>query len=409
MSRTSRAAPTGSAGFSVEAAVGADPGARLIRSRQPRVAFFVTVDWYFCHHYLALAKAVRDAGYAVSVVTGVDAHGDAIREAGLHLVPFQVSRKGMNPFSEIDVVRRLIGVLRDLGPDLLHNIAQKPVIYGTLAARLAGVPAVVNGVAGMGYLFTSGDARARLIRALVGGAYRALLAAPQVRVLVQNRDDQAQINRLTGVEPILIPGSGVDLSLFVPRPEPAGTPVAVLASRMLWDKGVGELMEAARILKNRGIPIRCVLVGKPDPGNPSSVGEAQLRTWQREGFVEWWGYRSDMPEVLSQAHIACLPSYYREGLPKFLIEAAAAGLPLVTTDATGCREAVEPGGNGLLVPPRDPKSLADALARLIADPALRRRLGQQSRELAERRFDAARIHAAVLGVHRGLLARTDKP
>ena len=374
-------------------------------SRRPRVAFFVTVDWYFCHHYLALAKAVREAGYAVTVVTGIDAHEDAIREAGLDLVPFEVSRKGMNPLSEIAVVRRLVGVLRDLRPSLLHNIAQKPVLYGSLAARLAGVPAVVNGVAGMGYLFGSGDVRARLTRGLVGGAYRALLAAPQVRVLVQNRDDQAQIRKLTGVEPLLIPGSGVDLGRFVPRSESAGTPVAVLASRMLWDKGVGELVEAARILKARGVAIRCVLVGKPDPGNPSSVGEGQLHAWQQEGCVEWWGFRSDMPEVLAQAHIACLPSYYREGLPKFLIEAAAAGLPLVTTDATGCREAVEPDGNGLLVAPRDPHALADALGRLVADPGLRRRLGKRSRELAESRFDSARIHDSVLGVYRALLAR----
>ncbi len=379
-------------------AKGTEPGPR-------RVAFCVTVDWYFCHHYLALARAVRAAGFAVTVITGVADHGDAIREAGLDLIPLAVSRKGMNPARELQSILGLTRILRRLRPALLHNIAQKPVLYGTLAARLAGVPAVVNGVAGMGYLFTSETARARLVRALVGGAYRALLAAPNVRVLVQNPDDQEQVLRLTGVEPVLIPGSGVDLARFVPRPQPPGPALVLLASRMLWDKGVGEFVAAARLLKARGLPARLVLVGKPDPGNPASVSEDQLRDWQREGCIEWWGYRADMPEVMAAAHIACLPSYYREGLPKFLIEAAAAGLPLVTTDATGCREAVEPGGNGLLVPVRDPVALAAALARLIGDAALRRRFGAQSRALAEARFDATRIHGATLAVYHELLQR----
>lgn len=372
-------------------------------SEPVRVAFFVTVDWYFCHHYLALACAVRDAGYRVSVITGVDAHGERIRAEGLELLPFRISRKGMNPFSELSTVARLVRTLRRLKPTLLHNIAQKPVLYGTLAARLAGVPAVVNGVAGMGYLFTSGDLRARVVRAMMGGAYRALLAAPNVRVLVQNPDDQRQLARLIGVVPTLIPGSGVDIRRFVPRPEPPPPAVVLLASRMLWDKGVGELVEAARRLRAGGSDARFVLVGTSDPGNPRSVSEAQLRAWNDEGCIEWWGYRADMPEVLAAAHVACLPSYYREGLPRFLIEAAAAGLPLVTTDATGCREAVEAGQNGLLVPPRDPEALAAALRPLIRDAGLRRRMGARSREIAEGRFAADAIHRAVLGVYDALL------
>ena len=372
-----------------------------------RVAFCTTVDWYFCHHYLALARAVREAGFAVTVITGVTEHADLIRGAGLDLIPLAVSRKGMNPLRELESILALKRILRRLRPDLLHNIAQKPVLYGTLAARLARVPAVVNGVAGMGYLFTSGSGRARLLRPVVGRAYRALLAAPNVRVLVQNPDDQRQVLRLTGVEPVLIPGSGVDLTRFVPRPEPPGPPLVVLASRMLWDKGIGEFVAAARLLRERGSPARLVLVGKPDPGNPASVAEDQLRDWDREGCIQWWGYRADMPAVMAAAHIACLPSYYREGLPKFLIEAAAAGLPLVTTDATGCREAVEPGKNGLLVPPRDPPALADALERLAGDEDLRRRLGARSRVLAQERFDATRIHGATLAVYDELLKRCE--
>jgi glycosyltransferase involved in cell wall biosynthesis len=237
----------------------------------------------------------------------------------------------------------------------------------------------------------------------VGAAYRQLLGRPNVRVLVQNPDDRDQIARLTGATPILIPGSGVDVKRFVPRPEPPPPVVVLLASRMLQDKGIGELVEAARRLRAEGSDARFALVGKPDPGNPRSLSEAQLRAWHTEGCIEWWGHRADMPEVLAQAHVACLPSYYREGLPKFLLEAAAAGLPLVTTDSTGCREAVEPGHNGLLVPARDPAALASALAALIRDPGLRQRMGARSRELAETRFAADAVHRAVLGVYDRLL------
>lgn len=370
-----------------------------------RVAFFVTVDWYFCNHYLDLARAIRDAGYAVTLITGIDAHEGPIREAGLDLIPFEVSRKGLDPRRELRTILRLVRVLRDLRPALLHNIAQKPVLYGTLAARLAGVPAVVNGVAGMGYLFTAETRRARLLRYLVGGAYRALLAAPNVRVLVQNSDDQATVQAFTGVMPILIPGSGVDLARFTPRDrstDPQAPAMVVLASRMLWDKGIGDFVAAARILRQHGCTARFVLVGKPDAGNPASVSEAQLRDWDREGVVEWWGHRADMPRILAEAQIACLPSY-REGLPKFLIEAAAAGLPLVTTDATGCREVVESGVNGLLVPLRSPEALASALRRLLDDECLRADMGARGRVLAEARFGHARIAGLVQEVYRDLL------
>ncbi|MBK1644912.1 glycosyltransferase family 1 protein [Thiocapsa imhoffii] len=376
--------------------------------RQRRILYFVLADWYFCTHYLPLARAARAAGFAVTVITSVEAHGDTIRAAGLDLIDLAVSRQGMNPVRELMSLVRVMKSLRRVRPDLLHNIAQKPVLYGTFAARLNGVGAVVNGVAGMGYLFGSDKLRDRVVRALLGGAYRALLTAPWVRVLVQNPDDQRQLERLIGIQPLLIPGSGVDVSAFTPVNAPPGPVVVMLASRMLWDKGVGELVAAARVLKERGSSARFVLVGRPDPGNPASVTATTLEAWHREGCIEWWGYQSDMPAVLAQAHIACLPSYYREGLPKFLLEAAAAGLPLVTTDATGCREAVEPGGNGFLVPIRDTRALVTALEQLIADADLRRRFGLRSRLLALERFDAVRIHDATLRVYQDLLERRER-
>lgn len=368
-----------------------------------RVAFFVTVDWYFASHYLALASALRDAGYAVSVITGVDGYGERIRAAGIDLVPLRISRKGMHPIAELKSLLQLIRVLRHLRPDLLHNIAQKPVLYGSLAARIAGVPAVISALPGLGWLFTSNTPRARLGRGLVLLGYRRLLRSRHVRVLVQNDTDRADLKRLAGLDAILIPGSGVDLMRYTPHP-PAPLPVTImLASRLLWDKGIGELVEAMRLLRGRGVVCRCCLIGEPDDGNPASVTRDWLERRVAEGVIEWWGYCEDMAAVLRGAHIACLPSY-REGMPKFLLEASAAGLPLIATDVPGCRDIVQPEINGLLVAPRSATALADGLQRLIDDAELRTRLGTRARAIAEARFGSERIADLVKAVYAELLA-----
>jgi glycosyltransferase involved in cell wall biosynthesis len=222
--------------------------------------------------------------------------------------------------------------------------------------------------------------------------------------LVQNESDRAELQRLAGLDAILIGGSGVDLERFRPHP-PAPPPITVmLASRLLWDKGIAELAETMRLLGERGVACRCCLIGEPDDGNPASAPKHWLEARVAEGVLEWWGFRDDMPEVLRQAHIACLPSY-REGMPRFLLEASAAGLPLVATDVPGCRDIVQPGINGLLVPPRDPAALADALQKLIEDAELRVRLGTQARAIAEGRFGLERIAASVKAVYQELLAR----
>jgi glycosyltransferase involved in cell wall biosynthesis len=370
--------------------------------RRKSVLFFAAVDWYFCLHWLALARAVQAAGYDVAVMTEVTDQGPRMRAAGLRVLPIRLSRKGMNPVAELRALAGVRRLLRDERPDLLHNIAQKPVLYGSLGARAAGVGAVVNTLAGMGYLFTSPGLRARAVRALVVRAYRRLLRGPRVRVVVQNPDDREQLAGEAGLDAVLIPGAGVDLDRFGPAPEPAGTPAVVLASRLLWDKGVGEFVEAARLLRARGVPARFVLVGRPDAQNPSAVPEARLEEWHRRGEIEWWGYRSDMPAVLAQAHVVCLPSY-REGLPTILIEAAAAGRPLVASDVPGCREVVRPGVNGSLVPARDAAALAAAIEPLVRDKALRDRYGGRSRSIAEAEFGIGRIAADTLALYRELL------
>jgi glycosyltransferase involved in cell wall biosynthesis len=364
-----------------------------------RLVYFVTEDWYFCSHRLPLAVAARAAGFEVTVATRVRHHGEAIRAAGLDLQPFEIARGGMNPLTELATLWRLIRLYRRIRPDIAHHVAMKPVLYGSLAARLAGVPRVVNALAGMGWLFTSAGGAAAMLKALVRAAFRPLLA--RGIALVQNPDDAALLARL-GVPPARIrriAGSGVDLARFHPAPEPPGTPVVVLPSRLLWDKGVGEFVAAARLLRARGVEARFVLAGDPDAANPASIPSAQITRWVEDGVVEHLGWVDDMPRVFAQAHIVCLPSY-REGLPKALIEAAAAGRPIVTTEVPGCREVVEDGVHGLRVPPRDAPALAEALARLIADPALRARLGAAARVRAEAEFGLDAVVAQTLALYR---------
>ncbi|MFZ5575202.1 MAG: glycosyltransferase family 4 protein [Pseudomonadota bacterium] len=368
----------------------------------PKLLFVVTEDWYFVSHRLPLAVAAQAAGFDVAVATRAGRHAEIIRSAGIRLVPFALSRRGGNPFAEVIALWRLY---RHEKPDLVHHVALKPVMYGALAAWLARVPAQVNAVAGLGWLFTSSSGVVRLVRPVLRGMLGRLLDRPHSLTIVQNPEDQALLER-SGVSASrlrLIRGAGVDLQVFHPAIPPGGAVCIVLVARMLWDKGVGEFVEAARRLTGAGVNARFVLVGDPDPANPASVPESTLRRWHGQHGVEWWGRREDMPAVLQAAHIACLPSY-REGLPKSLLEAAACGLPIVTTDAPGCREVVRDGVNGLLVPVRDAAALAAALKRLIEDAELRRRMGEASRVRAGEEFSQARVIEATLAVYREVLA-----
>jgi glycosyltransferase involved in cell wall biosynthesis len=301
-------------------------------------------------------------------------------------------------------------VLREERPDLLHNFTVKCAIYGALAARAAGVPAVVNAVAGMGYVFTSNTLKARILRPIVKLLMRGTLASGHSRLILQNPDDaDAFIRaRLVPQQSIrVIRSSGVDLSRFLPtgREEGERRPLRVLlAARLLWEKGVGEYAEAARLLRAEGRDIQFVLAGMPDPGNPRSVRREDVEAWVREGIVDWRGHVDDMPALMRTADVMALPSYYREGVPKCLIEAAACGLAIVTTNLPGCREVVsEDGIDGLHVEPRNARSLADVLARLDDDRDLVARLGNRAREKALEHFDERMVISKTIEVYDELL------
>ena len=369
-----------------------------------RLLYLVSEDWYFCSHRLPIARAARDAGAEVIVVTRVRGHGAKIEAEGFRLIPLELARSGRNPVRDIATLAALIGIYRRERPDLVHHVALKPALYGAIAAWATGVPAIVNAFAGMGFVFISSGAFARLARPLIGGALRILLNRRGSRVIVQNPDDRALFETRIGVAPrriAVIRGSGVDTAAFHPAEPPAGTPVAVCVARMLWDKGVGELVEAARLLRRRGVDIRIRLIG-PGDDNPASIAQTQLDSWRAEGIVEIAGASRDIAREYARAHIAVLPSY-REGLPKSLLEAAAAGLPLVATDVPGCREICRDDETGLLVPARDAAALADALARLAGDAALRARYGAAARRAAETEFAEAIVVRQTMALYDALL------
>jgi glycosyltransferase involved in cell wall biosynthesis len=364
--------------------------------------FFCAEDWFVCSHWLPHLQAAQAAGYEVHVATRVQSHADRIEALGARVVPLNLSRRGLNPAAELRLLVELVRLYRRLRPTLAHHVAMKPVVYGSLAAWFSGTRAVVNYMSGLGWLFTAESCKARLLRPVVRAVLGRLLATGQV--IVENPDDRAQLLAL-GLEPRclhLVPGAGVDLAEFGPVPELPGPLSVVLPARMLWTKGVGEFVEAARRLRAEGVEARFVLVGGPDPENPASVPEAQLDAWAREAAVECWGRREDMARVLAEAHVVCLPSY-REGLPKALLEAAAAGRPIVTTDTPGCRDVVRHGDNGLLAPAKDAAALTAALRALLADPALRARMGRRGREIAEAEFSLERVTAATIAVYAAAL------
>ncbi len=375
---------------------------------KPVLLFLITEDWTFWLHRLSTARAAADAGWDVVVATRVTAHGDKIRGEGFRLIPIGMRRRSLVPWRELATIFELIRLYRRERPDLVHHVAMKPVIYGSLAAWIAGLPAVVNALTGMGYVFTSGGLKARLLRPLVRLAFHWLLDRRNSRLIVQNSDDAAALaGSMVAKERVaLIRGSGVDTEDFAISEEPPGTPVAVMVSRMLWDKGVRELVEAAGLLRRRAVPLRVVLVGWSDPENPTAIPERELRAWDAAGDIAWWGERTDIAEIWANCHIAVLPSY-REGLPKSLLEAAACGRPMVATDVPGCREIVRDGVTGLLVPARDAAALATALERLAGDAASRRRMGAAARGLVERELSDAVVTAQTLALYRELAPMSD--
>lgn len=373
-----------------------------------KVVLFANTDWYLWNFRRSFALALREAGHDVLLLSPQGEYGGKLRALGLDWRPLPMDRRSLNPVREVGVLLHLVRFLRRERPDVVHGFTIKCAVYGSLAARAAGVPARVNAVAGMGYVFTSDSLKARMLRPVVRMLLRAALGGHGARLILQNPDDVAlfQQARLVNAGQVrLIPGSGVDTIRFSPGiARPGGARIRVLLpARLLWDKGLAEYAQAARLLQERSVPVDLLLAGQPDPGNPAAVPEATVRGWVEAGLLQWLGHVEDMPALLRSVDIVALPSYYREGLPKSLIEAGASGCALIATDMPGCREVVRHEVDGLRIPPRDAVALADAIERLVRDGDLRARLAAAAREKAVAEYDERLVVARTMAVYQELL------
>ena len=350
---------------------------------------------------MPLAVGTLEAGYDVFIASPP---GDAVANftaQGIQHVPLSLVRASMNPLRELEALAVMRKVIAEVKPDVMHMITMKPVLYGGVLARLLRVPLTVSAISGLGYTFLSTGTRAAILRRGILAAFRAALGSSRSRVIFQNPDDRDLFlahGILKQHQVRMIPGSGTDLSAFDPTEDPSEMPMVLLPARMLWDKGVREFVEAAKILKEQGHEARFVLSGNTDDQNPAAVPQQELDAWNREGVVEWLPHTTNIAGRLAQSYVVVLPSY-REGFPKTLIDAAAAGRAVVTTDVPGCRDAIEVGTTGLLVPPRDSQSLAEAIESLLLDPERCREMGRAGRRLAEAKFSIEDVVAQHLAIY----------
>lgn len=379
-----------------------------------RLVYLITEDWYFRQHFLALAIAAREIGHEVHVLCRTGERGpnaaEAIRAKGLILHEIGFARSGLDPFKDLATRRQITDTYRALRPDIVHHVALKPIIHGQAAARNAGIAARVNFLPGFGHVFTAGGVKTWLLRPLVSRALATALAGESSGVVVMNRDDRDQIASLAKIDAscvTVLPGTGVDLDTFQTAPEPTGTPIVTYLGRFLRDKGLRDLVEAGRLLRQRDIPVTIRLVGDTDPSNPASIKPNELEVWRREAFIDIRPWTDDVAAVWRESHLAVLPSY-REGFGMSLAEAAACGRALIATDVQGCREVVLDRRSGLLVRPRDPVALAGAIETLAYEPKLRQRFAAAARQDAVERLSLGRINQTVLALYESALKSTHR-
>lgn len=355
-----------------------------------KILFVVNVDWFFISHRLPLAIEALKKGYEVHIACGITDKKEYLESLGVKVHPLNLSRSGTGIKGEIKAFFEIYRILKEINPNIAHFVTIKPVLYGGIASRFLSIHNKVFSISGLGFIFIKQGLKATIVRKLIKIMYGFALGGKNSHVIVQNPDDKAIVNSMVKVPISLIRGSGVDLSQYEYIEENNENVKVSMACRLLKDKGVFEYIEAAKFLKQKLPNIEFELYGDIDIHNPASLTSDDIEKIKKDGFVNLYGFSSDIAKVFSDSNIVVLPSY-REGLPKVLIEAAACGRVVVTTDVTGCRDAIEPNITGLLCEVKDTKSLAFQIEKLILDKDLRNSMGKAGRELAEKEFDIKKV------------------
>jgi glycosyltransferase involved in cell wall biosynthesis len=369
----------------------------------PKLLYFHSEDWAFCQHFLPMARAAQAAGFEVAVAVRVRGHADRLAAAGCRVIPLEAERRSLSPFEIVRGFARMVRIVRAERPDVVHCIALRPVALGGLAARQGGARRLLLAPTGLGHLWIENGPVERLARVLARFLIGRVLRGAATRYLFENGDDPREF----GLDPAgpnvtIVGGAGVDPSEFPASPEPPAPPVKIaVVARMLVAKGIAETVAAVRRARAQGAPIELNLYGAPDPSNRRSYSEDDLRQWSLDPGVAWHGPTDDVARVWRENHAAVLLSY-REGLPKGLVEAAAAGRPIVATDVTGCREVVRDGVDGVLVPLGDVDAAARALARLAGDAPLRARMGAAAHARFCERFTEEAVMRTMTALYAGL-------
>lgn len=362
---------------------------------------------FFCSHRLPIAEASKVNGFDVVIGYGELGSADPklLEKKGFKLTFVPMERGGLSFFKDLKNFFYIWHFFKNEKPDIVHLVTIKPYLYGGIISRLIGIPSLVSAVSGLGTLFVHKNFKSKFIRFILYPIYRLAFNHSNQKVIVQNKDDANELTEFGVLNPLkvkLIKGSGVKLENFSNFIEPKGIPVVCFAARLLRDKGIYEYVNAARFLKQRGVKARFLLAGDLDPKNPSGINRDELNQIKKKNYVEIIGYKKNISTLYANSNIICLPSY-REGLPKSLIEAAAASRAVVTTDVPGCRDAIIPNKTGLLVPVKDSQKLADALQWLIENPSKRIEMGKEGRRFAEEEFDIEKIVLCHLDIYRELI------
>lgn len=378
-----------------------------MRSAGPRLLFVVTEDWFFCSHFLPMARAARAAGFDVSVACRVRAHRDRLEAEGLRVIPIEAERRSLNPLSVLGAVARLRTAIAAERPDIVHLIALRAILTGGVAARLAGVSRRVVALTGLGFIGAGQGPAARAARVALRLAIRGLVDGRQTRFLFENRSDPRQL----GLDPddtgkvTVVGGAGVDPEALQPVPLAEQPPLKVaLVARMLWSKGIDVAVEAVQRARAAGADVELSLYGRPDPSNPKAVPQETLARWSQEPGIRWHGPTQDIAGVWAAHHLAILPSRGGEGLPRTILEAAACGRGILTTDVPGCADFVRDGVEGCVVPNADAAGLGRALADLAARPDTVRAMGAAARARVLDGHTEAAVGQAVVGLYHSLLA-----